>query len=828
MAHQIVPGSMPAGDGTIPNPGRSNNFDGNNSNQFSSGHGLLAKHPDGRIAIVGGFWTDSSNANFPNFFNSNTVQVSTDSLLTSWNTFHDTDFDPLSITHNAFGACQNVVMSVSGGNDILITIVGLDHAIRFNWNTGIFTNTAIVGGLTTLRGDVVPIQLLDGRIFVGTASDGYCYLYHPDTDSWEFFASFLGDHTGGASALLSDGNVLLIGGNPSSPGNKVEVLNVGTLAWTTVFGGLLTNRQLFSFTPLGSDNFLIAGGLNSVSASLTAAEVFTYTNTPSISGFLNATGSLTVQRYGPMPSFLLPDGVTAAVFGGIFGPTFAALDSIELFDGSAGFPWTSGTWSTDNAVLSQPDMGMGGLLISSSPMKFWMPGGETFDAGVLTFDRIVQTADVWEVAVPSTANVHFSWTSVTDASTYNLYYRNAPGVTTGNSTAVTGLTGTSTTIAFNLDTLIYSRVNAENASTITTGLSNEAFIIAEPPDATIFNVVSDSGSGIVATSPLDGVWTNHTGLDGYTGSSFWTDGDGYVWATLPESDSYAHWDGYTWSINTFPLVLPVPNFISTNVFWNSVHGSGNTIYFVGGFSFRFFSGEGFVTDHNPLIVFTTDRGATWNEDSYAEAVLGPVNATIAERVFVTSPTDIWITGDNLQTPAPTLIHGDIFDNWTVNALSGFNTVTYPNSIFGLWASDAYNVYLGPSWGATDAYAGVYHSTNAGSTWSFETFGLTPNTNLQGIQDIKGTSSTDIWAITTATASSQLFVMKSNGSSTWTSDTPTGMVPADVFNSLYVRDRHVYVAATTQTFHLLRGTDTWLSEIVNNSPLYPSVFTGVLL
>lgn len=384
--HQIVSGGMPAGDGTIPNPGRSNNFDGNNSHQYSNGQGLLAMHPDGRVAIVGGFWTDSSDVNFPAFFNSNTVQVSTDSILTSWNTYHDTDFSETDITHNAFGSAQNVVMSVSGSNDILIVVFGLDHAIRFAWNTGIFTNTTTLGG-PTLKSDVVPIQLNDGRIFVGTASDNNAYLYHPGTDSWESFTAYSGDHTGGGSALLSDGNILLVGG-ATSGGNHVEVLKVSDLSWHSPVADLNTNRQLFAFTQIGTDIFLLAGGLDISSSTLSSCEIVTYTSPTSATALI--TGSLAVGRYGPMPSFLLPGGSFAAVFGGIAGLTFTSLNSIELYDVGGG------TWSTDNATLTQINMGFGGLLISSSPMKFWMPGGETFDAGVLTFDRIVQTADMWE------------------------------------------------------------------------------------------------------------------------------------------------------------------------------------------------------------------------------------------------------------------------------------------------------------------------------------------------------------------------------------------------------------------------------------------------
>jgi hypothetical protein len=157
---------------------------------------------------------------------------------------------------------------------------------------------------------------------------------------------------GQTAALLSDGRVLLIGGDDMGT-TSAELFDPKTGTFTAT-GSTTSGRQAYATSPLLDGRVLVVGGI-STSGMTAPAELYDPTT-----GQFTATGSLITSRLSPTAT-LLSDG-RVLILGGGEGP--GGLASAELFDPKTGQFSSTGSRSTANMGYTATLLADGRVLVA--------------------------------------------------------------------------------------------------------------------------------------------------------------------------------------------------------------------------------------------------------------------------------------------------------------------------------------------------------------------------------------------------------------------------------------------------------------------------------
>ena len=204
-------------------------------------------------------------------------------------------------------------------------------------------------------------------------------LFDPTSETWSFAGeiSIPRDHVAGA--LLSDGSVLIAGGNDgkgtdTSVLSSAEVFDPATGQWSSA-GSMSHPRQGHSLVALDNGTALVAGG-DSGDDPFQSVEIYD----PS-SGTWSGTADMADARER-FAAVVLQDGKVLVVGG---GGTDGRLASAELYDPG------SGTWSAA-AEMSTPRL---------KPAAVVMQDGKVLVVGGLGAGQFLGTAEVYDPATDS-------------------------------------------------------------------------------------------------------------------------------------------------------------------------------------------------------------------------------------------------------------------------------------------------------------------------------------------------------------------------------------------------------------------------------------------
>jgi hypothetical protein len=233
--------------------------------------------------------------------------------------------------------------------------------------TGSFTAT---GSMSSARSDHTATLLSDGRVLLagGTGSDGSgawsplksAELYDPKTGTFSptgSMSSFSWDRT---ATLLSDGRVLIAGGNSGSA--ELYDPSTGTFSPT---GSMSSGRWGHTATLLSDGRVLIAGGLPDWSP-LASAELY-----DPKTGAFSATASMNAARYGHTAT-LLSDGrvlIAGSDPGGDPDDNLAYSASADMCDPKTGAFSPTGSMTTARGGHTASLLSDGRVLIAGGDVK---------------------------------------------------------------------------------------------------------------------------------------------------------------------------------------------------------------------------------------------------------------------------------------------------------------------------------------------------------------------------------------------------------------------------------------------------------------------------
>jgi hypothetical protein len=241
-------------------------------------------------------------------------------------------YDPVSGTWSATGE----MVEGQGGHlatllldgRVLVAGGGLVTAQLYDPDTGSWTAT---GDMVEVRGEATITLLLDGRVLVTGGQSfgvGTAELYDPSTGTWTATGSMAEGRIDHSSVLLPDGRVLVTGGYTyDSTGNNgtalssAELFDPSTGTWTAT-GSMAAARAGLGAALLSDGNVLVMGGQdmrnNAGLGSVATAELF-----DPVSGTWTDTADMIEARYGHMATLLLDGRVL--VLGGGSTPATAEL-----------------------------------------------------------------------------------------------------------------------------------------------------------------------------------------------------------------------------------------------------------------------------------------------------------------------------------------------------------------------------------------------------------------------------------------------------------------------------------------------------------------------
>ena len=169
----------------------------------------------------------------------------------------------------------------------------------FSPATGTFAAT---GSMSTVRQGPLAVTLLNGKVLVaggnlgsggGYAAVNSAEYYDPQTGSFSSAPSMSVPRTGAGAALLSDGRVLIVGGNANANFlSSAEIFDPTTGLYTPT-GSMAVARTKALVAPLQDGRVLVAGGETNSTGPLSSAEIFN-----PATGSFTATAPLAAARGG--------------------------------------------------------------------------------------------------------------------------------------------------------------------------------------------------------------------------------------------------------------------------------------------------------------------------------------------------------------------------------------------------------------------------------------------------------------------------------------------------------------------------------------------------
>ena len=244
--------------------------------------------------------------------------------------------------------------------------------------SGTFTAT---GSMNFPRRGHLAVLLNSGQVLVVTGvagatvfSDVYtAELYNPSNGKWTLTGSTSARHETGTATLLSNGEVLLVGGGTGNFDSTrcsavAELYDPKSGKWADT-GSMNAARCSPAATLLPNGEVLVSGGGDSDGNSLETAEVYN-----PVTGTWQETGSLNTGRIGPLAELLGNGTVLVAGGNNVTGSSsgicalnggckFTQLTSAEIFNPS------QGRWATTGSMPAT--VGAGSLLANGDVLKFF-------------------------------------------------------------------------------------------------------------------------------------------------------------------------------------------------------------------------------------------------------------------------------------------------------------------------------------------------------------------------------------------------------------------------------------------------------------------------
>jgi hypothetical protein len=285
--------------------------------------------PDGRVLVAGGFYDDAAGDHY---------LASAELFDPATGGFSSTGLGAMSAPRRGAVAAPlpDGRVLVAGGSYDDGTEHSLASAEVFDPVTGAFTPAS---DMTVPRVRAAAATLSDGRVLVAGGNDGSIRLqsaevFNPATGAFTPVGDMVAARAREGAARLPDGRVLLAGGTDGVPLSSAEVFDPATNTFSSAgIGAMGTARRAPAASPLPDGRVLVAGGSNDEGGGehyLASAEVFD----PAASTFSTAgIGALSAARTGAVAA-PLPDG-RVLVAGGYDGST--RFSSAEIFAAANSF-----------------------------------------------------------------------------------------------------------------------------------------------------------------------------------------------------------------------------------------------------------------------------------------------------------------------------------------------------------------------------------------------------------------------------------------------------------------------------------------------------------